>query len=136
MVNIFKKKKKVTMTEEQYRKIAEIIKAEAPFWSVLETDILVLLLKTAVRKYSDDNPEESFAGLTDEQLQEKVREAFLNYDTSSVTQDGLFQLNAVYKKGKAMGVDMNKAFKRVTKLRDMIKWKKSEEPSDESEKTG
>lgn len=124
MVNPFKRKNKVKLTNEQYVKIAEKIKAEAPFWSVLETDILVLLLKTAVRKYSDSNPEESFASLTDDQLDEKVREAFLNYDTSGVTQDGLFQLNAMYRKGKGMGTNMNKAFGKVLKLRDKIKWKK------------
>jgi hypothetical protein len=127
MVRFFAGKKKEGLTEEQYVKIAKVIKDEAPFWSVLETDILVILLKIAMKKYSKDNPAEKFTGITDEELHEKAREAFLNYDTSNVTQAGLLQLNQVYKMGKGMGLKGNRFLKLLSNKMDKLPWRKKKE---------
>jgi hypothetical protein len=127
MVRFFASKKKEGLTNEQYVKIAKAIKDEAPFWSVLETDILVMLLKIAIKKYSKDNPAEKFTNLTDEELHAKAREAFLNYDTSNVTQAGLLQLNQVYKMGKGMGLKGNKILKLLSNKMGKFPWKKEKE---------
>jgi hypothetical protein len=132
-MKLFKKKK--GLTDEQYEKIAKALKEESPFWGVLETEIFVLLLKTAFKKYSSMNPAESFENLTDEELHEKAREVFLTYDTSSVTQDGLLQLNAVYRRGKQMGMPVNKVIAKAMKMRDKIKWKKGENDDTEKDDT-
>jgi|MudIll2142460700_1097286.scaffolds.fasta_scaffold57986_4 hypothetical protein len=108
------KKKKIS--EEQYKRIALAIKAHDPFWGELETDILVLLLRVAVKKY-DFKPDE-FEKLSDEELEKKIADIFHSTDDYTLNLDGIRKLNAIYKSSKGMGLKLNKIVKGVFKQMD------------------
>ena len=116
MFEKLKKRKAKKLSEEQYVRIAKAIKEGSPFWAELDTDILVLLLRLSIKKYHKEGKDVDFENMSDADLEEKVREAFLNYDTSSVTPEGIQQLNLVYKKGKNMGLKGRNILKKVGNL--------------------
>jgi hypothetical protein len=111
-----KGEKKTKMTSEQYIRVAKAIKSGSEFWNGLDTDILVLFLKLAMKKYEKDAGGVNFENMSDEELELKVREAFLKYDTSAVTPLGIQQLNSVYRKGKGLGLKGHNILNRVKKL--------------------
>jgi hypothetical protein len=110
----FMKKKKID--EEQYKRIALAIKSHDPFWGELEPDILVLLLKVAVKKY--DFKSDEFEKLSDEELERKIADIFHSTDDYTLNLDGIHKLNSIYKSSKGMGLKINKIIKGVFKQMD------------------
>jgi len=101
--NLLKKNKKFHISEETYVKVAEAIKEENPAWAGMETDILVLFVKLACMRFKP----EDFEGTPEEELREKIRNAFASSpEAQSVTPDQIQQLNNAWAGGKKMGKNM------------------------------
>lgn len=103
------------ISDETYHKVVAAIKKERPEWKDLNEEILIWLLKIAVKQF----PSEMFDKLTEEELSIKIKNAFI------ATQDKfghlanateIMKLNDAFARGRKMGLKSKGMFKRLLKL--------------------
>jgi hypothetical protein len=121
----FKNRKDVSI--ENLQAIAKMIKEEHPDWAALNDDILIMLLKFVILQF----PPDQFDNMPDEELREKIRNAFVNAtkthkDLKAIaTPYEIQRLNDAYENGKHMGVKgktmLNAVFNKLKKTIKPIK---------------
>jgi len=118
----FKTRKDIS--PENMKAIAKMIKEEHPDWAALNDEILIMLLKFVILQF----PPDQFNNMTDEELRDKIRNAFVNAtkthkDLKEIASPYEIQrLNEAYNKGKSMGVKGKTMLNAVfTKLKKSIK---------------
>lgn len=121
----FKTRKDIS--PENMKAIAKMIKDEHPDWAALNDEILIMLLKFVILQF----PPDQFNEMGDEELREKIRNAFVNAtkthkDLKEIASPYEIQrLNEHYNKGKQMGVKgktmLNAVFNKLKKSIKPIK---------------
>ena len=128
-----KPKKKID--DATLKEICKMIKEEHSEWSELHDDILIMFLKLTIRQF----PSDQFDNMSDQELREKIRNAFVNMSKKSkdlrsvATPEEIIKFNAAYLKGKQMGVGgkkiMSVVFKKLFKSSDIkLKLEENQKP--------
>jgi len=115
---------------ETLKAIAKMIKEEHHDWAALNDDILIMLLKFTILQF----PPDQFNGMEEQELREKIRNAFVNATKSNkdlkeiASPYEIQRLNEAYENGIRMGVKgktmlnavFNKLKKSITPLKKGI----------------
>jgi len=122
-------KPKNEVSQENLKAIAKMIKEEHPDWAALNDDILIMLLKFVIMQY----PTDQFTDMPDQELREKIRNAFINATKSHkdlraiASPYEIQRLNEAFDNGKRMGVKGKTMLNAVfNKLKKTIKPPKDE----------
>jgi hypothetical protein len=122
-------KSKNEISQENLQAISKMIKEEHPDWAALNDDILIMLLKFVIMQY----PTDQFKDIPDQELREKIRNAFINATKSHkdlkeiASPYEIQRLNEAYENGKRMGVKGKTMLNAVfNKLKKTIKPTKEE----------